>query len=216
MKKSLAYDFYKSLCKYLCMSNTNNNEIPPRPGGTKVVNVNSQTGGQTPQANSPSGNQQPPKQSGGGPEGQSQVNTGELQKVVTPPSSSSTTTPSGTVPSNDDIDIEGMINAGEKETAEIDKDKKARQERMEYLTKAIHAIRGPKAFERLIFNNVETGEMVGTKIRYIKDSDGKTAYDYMNDPIIQEHLEFVVPDDDPKDGSPVDRQISYFWKKPTF
>lgn len=216
MKKSLAYDFYKSLCKYLCMSNTtNNNDLPPgRPGGTKVINT--QTGGQTPQANSPpSGNQQPPKQSGGGPEGQSQVNTGELQKAVTPPSSSSST-PSGTVPSNDDIDIEGMINAGEKETAEIDKDKKARQERMEYLTKAIHAIRGPKAFERLIFNNVETGEMVGTKIRYIKDNDGKTAYDYMNDPIIQEHLEFVVPEDDPKDGSPVDRQISYFWKKPTF
>ena len=215
MKKSLAYDFYKSLRKYLCMSNTtiNNSDLPPgRPGGTKVINT--QTGGQTPQSNSPpSGNQQPPKQSGGGPEGQSQVNTGELQKAVTPPSS---TTPSGTVPSNDDIDIEGMINAGEKETAEIDKDKKARQERMEYLTKAIHAIRGPKAFERLIFNNVETGEMVGTKIRYIKDNDGKTAYDYMNDPIIQEHLEFVVPEDDPKDGSPVDRQISYFWKKPTF
>lgn len=215
MNKSLAYDFYKSLRKYLCMSN--NNELPPgKAGGTKVINV--QTGGQTPgQSNPPSGNQQPPKQSGGGPEGQSQqANTSGLQKAVLPQSASSSSSSGTAVPNNDDIDIEGIINASEKETAEIDKDKKARKERMEYLTKAIDALRGPKAFERLLFNNVETGEMVGTKIRYIKDNDGKTAYDYMNDPIIQEHLEFVVPEDDPRDGSPVERQISYFWKKPTF
>lgn len=238
------------------MSN-NNGELPPKAGGSKVINVqskddinrivNSQTGGQTPQQNQPSGDQQPPKQSGGGPEGQSQQNTQALSNAVSPPSNNTNSNVSPqanvnttsnnngdvgvggnasnnvggsdantAVPDNDDIDIEGVINASEKESAEIDKDKKARQEKMELLTKAIEAVRGPKAFERILFNNVETGEVVGTKIRYIKDYDGKTAYDYMNDPVIQEHLEFVVPEDDPQDGSPVDRQISFFWKKPTF
>ena len=240
------------------MSSQNDN-IPPKSGGSKVFNVqtkddinkviNSQTGGQVPDGqNPPSGNQQPPKQSGGGPEGQSQTNTAALSNAVSPPSNNTNSNVSpqanvnttsnnqgdvgvggnasnniggsdaavNTAPDNDDIDIEGIINKSEAETAEIDKDKKARQERMELLTKAIEAIRGPKAFERLLFNNVETGEVVGTKIRYIKDYDGKTAYDYMNDPVIQEHLEFVVPEDDPQDGSPVDRQISFFWKKPTF
>jgi hypothetical protein len=38
----------------------------------------------------------------------------------------------------------------------------------------------------------------------------------MNDPEVTEHLEFVVPEGDPQDGSPVNQQVTFFWKKPTF
>ena len=53
-------------------------------------------------------------------------------------------------------------------------------------------------------------------MQYVKDEDGKTIYDYINDPLVKEHITFVVPEDDPQDGTPVNKQITFFWNKPTF
>ena len=113
----------------------------------------------------------------------------------------------------DNIDINQFIadNVAEVRTGEEKENEK--KKKMEYLTKAINSRFN---FERIIFNNSETGEFIGTKMQYVKDGDGKTIYDYINDPVVTEHIQFVVSEDDPQDGSPVDKQITFFWTKPTF
>ena len=130
-----------------------------------------------------------------------------LGKVVAPGS--------GQVAQNnpDNIDIGKFIadNVAEVRTGEEKENEK--KKKMEYLTKAINSRFN---FERIIFNNSETGEFIGTKMQYVKDGDGKTIYDYINDPVVTEHIQFVVSEDDPQDGSPVDKQITFFWTKPTF
>lgn len=217
------------------MSNNPQSEVPAgSPGSKKVISVqgndinkviNAQTGGQAPQQNQPSGNQVPPKQSGGGPEGPATQNTTGLRNAVSPPTgvvnkatgqvtNNANTAPGTdpTVPNNDDIDIEKMISTSEGEVKTLDEETQRRKDVTEHLTKALSA-RG--RFERLIYNNIETGEMIGTKLRYLKDNDGKTIYDYMNDPLVSQYIEFVAAEGDPMDGSPVDRQLTFYWKKPT-
>lgn len=179
------------------MSDTNN---------TKKINA--QTGGQTPNANPPSGNQQPPKQSGGGPEGVAKVNPA-IDAAVKPP----TATVGTAVPNNDNIDIDKMIASGIAETQTLDADIQARKDKTEYLSKALEARTN---FEQIPYHNVETGEIIGTRIRYLPDTDGKTIYDYMNEEAVKEHIVFVAAEGDPTDGSPVDRQVTYFWAKPTY
>jgi len=111
------------------------------------------------------------------------------------------------------IDIDKFIAESASEVKVFDEKEKARKEKTDYLNKVLEL---RNKFRRLVFNNAETQEFVGTKIQYEKDEDGKTIYDYINDPIVSEHIQFVVPEDDPQDGSPVTRQISFFWKKPTY
>lgn len=179
---------------------------PETAGRARIINVNSETGGQAPNQNPPSGNQQPPKQSGGGPEGAAVQDNIALNNAVAPQTDAQ-------VPDNDDIDIEGMIKKSEAEVKTIDADQQARIDKQKYLMQAIDS-RG--YFERLLYNNIETGEVIGTKLKYIKDPYGKTVYDYMNDPVVTEHLEFLAAEGDPMDGSPVDKQVTFYWKKPTF
>lgn len=214
-------------------------EVASAQGRSRIVsisgnNINAQTGGQTPDQNAPSGNQQPPKQSGGGPEGPATINRQGLSTAVSPPTVTlgggnpqpslqprpqGNTAPSSTaqnqqdVPDNDDIDIEKMISTSEQEVSTIDKDQQERIEKQKYLMQAINS---RAYFERLLYNNIETGEVVGTKLQYTKDPFGKTVYDYMNEPEVQEHIEFIAAEGDPMDGSPVDRQVTFYWKKPTF
>lgn len=113
----------------------------------------------------------------------------------------------------DDIDIDKFIAESSGEISTLEEKESEKQRKMKILTKAIDSRNN---FERLIFNNSETDEFIGTKIQYSKDADGKTIYEYMNDPVVTEHIEFVVPEGDPQDGSPVTQQVTFYWKKPTF
>jgi hypothetical protein len=112
-----------------------------------------------------------------------------------------------------DVNIDEFIASGTGEIKTGEEKESERQRKTKFLTKAIES---RFKFERIIFNNSETGEFVGTKMQYVKDEDGKTIYDYVNDPEVNEHIQFVVPEDDPQDGSPVNKQITFFWTKPTF
>lgn len=126
--------------------------------------------------------------------------------------------PSGTVQNNqrqqdpDDLDINKFIKSSTQEIKTGDEKQQQRKKRIELLSAAINS---KQKFERIVVNNQETGEFVGTKMQYVKDEHGKTIYDYMNDPIVQEHLEFLAAEGDPMDGSPVNKQITFYWKKPT-
>lgn len=113
----------------------------------------------------------------------------------------------------DNIDLEKFISDSTTEIKKGDEKESEKKKKMELLTKAIES---KTNMEPLVFNNAETEEFIGTKLRYVKDEDGKTVYDYMNDPVVSEHIEWVVPEEDPRDGSPVEQQVSFFWKKPTF
>lgn len=113
----------------------------------------------------------------------------------------------------DDIDIGKFISESTAEIRTGEEKETERHKKTKYLTKALESL---QKYERIIFSNSETGEFVGSKMQYVKDDEGKSVYDYMNDPIVTEHIEFIVPEGDPQDGSPVDRQVTFYWKKPTF
>jgi len=179
--------------------------------------INTQTGGVVPNqqlagAGTQQGNQQqqPPRQAGGGPEGPAIQDTAALANSVNPNLNAPTQT-QGQDPNN--IDIDKFISDSTTEVKVFDEKTKARKERSEYLNRVLELRNN---FRTIVFNNAETGEFVGTKIQYQPDEEGKTIYDYINDPVVDEHIQFVVPEADPQDGSPVDSQISFFWKKPTF
>ena len=170
--------------------------------------INRQTGGRVPDQPVTNTTQTPPKQSGGGPEGPAVQNTAALGNAVNP------NLQAPTQPNNpDNIDLEKFIADSTADVKVFDEKEKARKEKVDYLNRILEL---RNKFRRIVFNNAETQEFVGTKIQYEKDEDGKTIYDYVNDPVVAEHIQFVVPEDDPQDGSPVNRQISFFWKKPTF
>jgi len=172
--------------------NKNKEQSPTPPSKTKVVQVQGNTIPKTLVAAQPQGQVVAPAPGSG------QVPQPNQPAVATDP---------------DNIDIGKFIaeNVAEVRTGEEKETEK--KKKMEYLTKAINSRFN---FERIIFNNSETGEFIGTKMQYVKDGDGKTIYDYINDPVVTEHIQFVVSEDDPQDGSPVDKQITFFWTKPTF
>jgi hypothetical protein len=175
----------------------------PQPKKVVAVNqagnvINQQTGGRVPDqpVTQQVTNQQVPKQSGGGPEGPAVQNTKALQNAVNP---NLQAPPQSQDPNN--IDIDKFIADSSTEVKVFDEKEKARKEKTEYLNRILEL--GNK-FRTIIFNNAETQEFVGTKIQYQADEDGKTIYDYINDPVVAEHIQFVVPEADPQDGSPVD------------
>ena len=163
------------------------------------------------------------KQTGGGPEGPAtgqKIPTqplkdakGNEQNLSQTPGKSEPGDGGVAAPNPDDINIKEFIAGSEKETAKIDDKQQKRIEKAADLSKAIDSINNT---EKFIFNNVETGEVIGTKFKYKPDTDGKTVYDYAKDPAIAEHITFVIPEDDPQDGTLITKAVSFFWNKPTF
>ena len=212
-------------------SNDTNNPQPARkvvavngPINSQGNVINTQTGGVVPnpttvtQPASTNNQQQPPRQAGGGPEGPAVQDTAALANSVNPNNNTSQqqqSQPQAPPQSQnpDNIDIDQFIADSSAEVKTFDEKENARKEKTEYLNRILELRNN---FRTIVFNNAETQEFVGTKIQYQADEDGKTIYDYINDPVVAEHIQFVVPEADPQDGSPVDQQISFFWKKPTF
>jgi hypothetical protein len=64
-------------------------------------------------------------------------------------------------------------------------------------------------------NNL-TNEIIAEELVYEPDRNGKSVYDYMVDPEVTKNLEFIVTEDDPQDGSPVTKPISFTWKETSF
>lgn len=124
-----------------------------------------------------------------------------------------------TQPVEGDVSIEGLIKGTQEEIKEGEQATLSRVEKSQLLTRAINS---RHYFENLNYINTETGEQPvemegsGNRIRYGKDPKGKSIYDYMNDPEVTKHIGFKVPEDDPKDGSIVTKQITVFWTNPEF
>lgn len=68
----------------------------------------------------------------------------------------------------------------------------------------------------------ETKKVIGRKFKYREDGDGKNIYDYVcynEDPFEQkmlEKLKIEFDENDPKDGSWVDKRIKIDWKDRTY
>jgi hypothetical protein len=112
-----------------------------------------------------------------------------------------------------DLDIDKLITESTKEIKTGNEAQSARKKKKELLDKALNS---RMYIEPITFKNVETDEFVGSKMRYTKDKDGKTIYDYMQDPEVTAHIKFKVPEGDPRDGSPVTKQISISWVNPVY
>lgn len=117
-------------------------------------------------------------------------------------------------------DIKGNVNVADfikkttTETSNLDADQEARIKKAKLLSDAVNS---RFYFENVQYVNSETGEKIGSKIRYTKDPNGKTIYDYMNDPEVTAHVGFKLMDEDDKqDGGIVSRQISIYWVNPVF
>lgn len=111
------------------------------------------------------------------------------------------------------FDIEKAISESTKEIKSADDSQLQRVEKQKRLMAAVNSRRN---MESVIFINNETQKEVGRKLRYLPDASGKTIYDYMNDPEVQEHIGFKVADSDPRDGSFIEKQISIYWINPVF
>ena len=189
--------------------NTQTGNQPPKATiGTNGTSVTTTAGDKTGDVAATTAQPQPQLQ----PQPQKAASSGPAPST-TSASSTGQTGQAQEVPDNDDVDIDKMISTSEQEVKTIDADQQARIDKQKRLMDAINS---RAYFERLIYNNIETGQVIGTKLKYTKDPYGKTVYDYMNDPEISEHIEFTAAEGDPMDGSPVDRQVTFFWKKPTF
>lgn len=117
-------------------------------------------------------------------------------------------------------DIKGNVNVADfikkttTETSNLDSEQEARVKKAKLLSDAVNS---RFYFENVQYVNSETGEKIGSKIRYTKDPNGKTIYDYMNDPEVTAHVGFKLMDEeDQQDGGIVNRQISIYWVNPVF
>lgn len=114
-------------------------------------------------------------------------------------------------PSN--IDIEKFIEGSDKELKVVDDKQQARIDKKLLLEQALDS---RFHYDKIKYNNTETDEYLGTRIQYKPDKNGKSIYDYMNDPVVKEHIEFIPAEGDLLDGSPVERAFTFYWIKPTF
>lgn len=84
-----------------------------------------------------------------------------------------------------------------------------------------HAIKRAKisrAVQRTAVNqrtNVTTNEVIGEDLEYLADSDGKTVFDYINDPELSQVVELVYPKGW-KEGDKITEPLSLYWKDPRF
>lgn len=78
------------------------------------------------------------------------------------------------------------------------------------------AIESTTRFERIVIKDEETGEILGTQIQYLVDKENKTVYDYAEDPDVTEHIAFVIPEEDEKNGNPVSQQVTFYWINPQY
>lgn len=111
------------------------------------------------------------------------------------------------------LGIEELIT---KSTKEIKSADEAQNERVKKQERLMTALNSRMYMEEVIYKNEETQEELGRKLRYTKDPSGKTIYDYMNDPEVQDHLGFKIDENDPQDGSFIEKQISVYWINPVF
>lgn len=120
----------------------------------------------------------------------------------------------GNAQNSNGLDINQFVQSSTGAIKSADEKTQAKKERQTYLNKVFNALNN---IETIVYTDEETDEVLGSKIRYRQDSEGKTIYDYMQDEIVQEHLGFVIPEGDGQEnGGLIEKQISFYWKKPTY
>lgn len=113
----------------------------------------------------------------------------------------------------DGFDAKGFIKGS---VEGLNKNVEAQTEKQRIHEKLTKAFNSMTLIDRVSYFNEETQELVGTKLRYLPDEDGKTVYDYANDPEVAERLVIVIDENDPQDGSEIEKQVSHYWINPTF
>lgn len=110
------------------------------------------------------------------------------------------------------INVEQFVNETNQEIGNEQAVRKARDEKKLLLSKATKSL---NRTSNNIVLNVETNEVIGEYLVYLPDNDGKTVYDYMKDPEVSKHIQFVFPDGQ-KEGDKLTAPITPCWIDPTF
>ena len=199
------------------MGNNNTNNNPATPDGQPTQSTNGAPNRTTVVKDQRTGNL--PNQPPGG-------NTNAIPKPGEPtnppaPQPQNSTQPaagtvpqgSGTVSTDTGLDIDRLISESTQEIKAGDDAQKARVEKQKMLMTALNS---KNYMETIIYKNEETDEEIGRNLRYVPDPYGKTIYDYMNDPEVTAHIGFKVDENDPQDGSFIEKQISVYWINPVF
>ncbi len=110
------------------------------------------------------------------------------------------------------INVEQFTNETNQEIGNEQAARSARDAKKQLLSKAT------KSLNRVSNNvvlNVETNEIIGEYIEYLPDNDGKTVFDYMKDPEVSKHIQFILPEGQ-KEGDKLTAPITPCWIDPTF
>jgi hypothetical protein len=110
------------------------------------------------------------------------------------------------------INVQDFINQTSTEIGNTEAAKKARDEKKALLNRAAKSL-NKVATNRKI--NVTTNEVIAEYIEYIPDNQGKSVYDYMKDPEVSRHIEFVFPNGK-QEGDVLEEPITIYWKDPIF
>lgn len=110
------------------------------------------------------------------------------------------------------INVDDFINDAEMEIGDVQAAKKARREKGVLLNKAVKSLNKVNNVQK---KNVITGEIIAEYIEYGKDNDGKSVYDYMDDPFVNQHIAFVFPAGK-KRGDKLKDPLTFYWKDATY
>ena len=113
----------------------------------------------------------------------------------------------------DGFDAKAFIKGSESSLNKATEQETEKQRIHKLLTAAFESMSN---FDRSSYFNEETQEVIGTKIRYLPDAEGKTVYDYAADPDVASRLVIVIDENDPQDGSEIDKQVSHYWINPIY
>jgi hypothetical protein len=110
------------------------------------------------------------------------------------------------------INVQDFINQTSTEIGNTEAAKKARNEKKMLLNRAAKSLNKVANNRKL---NVTTNEVIAEYIEYLPDDKGKSVYDYMKDPEVARHIEFVFPEGK-QEGDVLEQPISFYWKDPVF
>jgi hypothetical protein len=110
------------------------------------------------------------------------------------------------------INVQDFINQTSTEIGNVEAAKKARREKAKLLNRISKSLNKVSNNQK---RNVMTNEVIAEYIEYLPDDQGKTIYDYMKDPEVARHIEFVFPNGK-QEGDILEQPITFYWKDPIF
>ena len=123
------------------------------------------------------------------------------------------TTTSGQPDPTNNVNVDQFVNQTNTEIGNEKAALDAKNAKKELIRKALNSL---NKFSNNVVKNVETNEIIGEYLEYLPDNDGKTVYDYMKDPEVSKHLQYVFPKDQKEGDNKLTAPITPVWIDPYY